>query len=138
MIELLVALVIFSFGMLGIAGLQTRTLSYSQNSLLRSYASNLTDDILDRMRADRANAVASPSLWATTVTDVSSGMPASPTTIYGKEIKEWKQAVEASLPNGRASIAVSTGTVTIIIRWNEREAEGQEAQTSTFQTISQL
>ncbi|MDH5541144.1 MAG: type IV pilus modification protein PilV, partial [Rhizobacter sp.] len=55
MIELLVSILIFAFGMLGLVGLQNRTLGYGQISLYRSQATALTDDILDRMRTDRAN-----------------------------------------------------------------------------------
>ena len=38
MIEVLIALVIFAFGVLGLAGMQARALSYSQGALLRSQA----------------------------------------------------------------------------------------------------
>ena len=50
-------------------GLQTRTMEFSQSSLYRSQATALTDDVLDRMRADYANAV--NGLWDTATTDAS-------------------------------------------------------------------
>ena len=74
MIELLVALVIFAFGMLGLAGLQTRTMEFSQSSLYRSQATALTDDVLDRMRADRANAA--NGLWDTATPTARAPSPA--------------------------------------------------------------
>ena len=99
MVELLVSLLIFSFGMLGLAGLQTRTLSFNQSSLYRSQATALGDDILDRMRADRQNAVANPSLWETALTTNAAGVTG--TELYKTDLKLWKQSVEALLPNGR-------------------------------------
>ena len=128
MIELLVSVLIFAFGMLGLVGLQNKTLGYGQISLLRSQATALSDDILDRMRADRANAKLGN--WNTGLTDASTGISGS--TIAATDLKDWKDQVEKLLPSGQASIAVNAGVVTITIRWDERGA------TTPFQTISGL
>ncbi len=116
MIELLVSLLIFAFGMLGLVGLQNRTLGYGQVSLYRSQATALADDILDRMRVDPVNAKAGN--WATASTELASAVSGS--SVAKTDIKEWKQQVEALLPTGRASIAVNAGEVTIDIQWDER------------------
>src|SRR5438874_11976557 len=67
MIEVLVTILIFAFGMLALSGLQARALVFSQSSLYRSQATALTDDIIDRMRADRGNA--KTNKWDTDLTD---------------------------------------------------------------------
>ena len=85
MIELLVSILIFAFGMLGLVGLQTRTLAYGQTSLYRSQATALTDDILDRMRADRANAKA--NAWDSPTTDLATsitGTSIAKTDLWGR------------------------------------------------------
>jgi type IV pilus assembly protein PilV len=140
MIEVLVALVIFSFAMLGLAGLQTRMLTYSQSSMLRTQAMALTDDVLERMRLDRANAVAGN--WNTdleaSATSVSTG--AAP---YQFDLRDWKTEVEALLPAGRASIlmdAANNNTVLVIIEWND--SRGTDTQNTSgieqFQTRTRL
>ncbi len=132
MIELLVSLLIFAFGMLGLVGMQNKTLAYSQISLYRSQATALSDDILDRMRADRANAKSGD--WTTGLTDAAAGI--SGTAIADTDMKEWKTQVEALLPSGQASVTIGTGlnagVVTISIQWDER------GTTTTFQTMSSL
>lgn len=136
MIELLVAFLIFSFGMLGIAGLQSKTLSYSQSSLLRSQAAALTDDILDRMRVDQANAL--KGSWKTDLGTPSSEIDTPGTGIYTTDLKSWKQEVERLLPDGRAQISVDGGTrfVTITIQWDD--SRGRDASRQEFKTVSRL
>ena len=131
MLELLVSLLIFSFGMLGIAGLQIRSLGMSQSSLYRSQATALTDDILDRMRADRDNALANQ--WTTTLATASSSIATTP--LPKADMKDWKATVEALLPDGKASVTMSSGTVTVILQWDDtRGREGAQSWT----TVSRL
>jgi len=132
MIEVLVTILIFAFGMLALSGLQLRALAFSQSSLYRSQATALTDDIIDRMRADRGNAKASK--WDTSLDDD----PASSFTssaIYDIDRKDWKQMVAQLLPSGRASIDVTADVVTIVIQWDD--SRGREAA-QTLRTVSRL
>jgi type IV pilus assembly protein PilV len=129
MIELLVSLLIFAFGTLGIIGMMTRTLGYSQMSLYRSQAAALTDDILDRMRTDVTNARAGN--WDTALTN--SGSSFGTTSIAQQDLGEWKTQVEALLPSGKASVAVTSGAVTVTIAWQERNATA-----TSFVTTSAL
>jgi type IV pilus assembly protein PilV len=137
MIEFLVALIIFAFGTLGLAGLQTQALAYSQGSLYRSQATTLTDDILDRMRTDRANAKA--GAWDTVLTADYSTFTG--TSIADSDRYEWKQQVKDLLPSGQASIAYDgvTKIVTITIQWDD--SRGNRATTTSnqqFVTKTQL
>jgi type IV pilus assembly protein PilV len=140
MIELLVSLLIFTFGMLGLAGLQTRTLSFNQSSLLRSQATALTDDILDRMRSDRTRALAGS--WDTAMNVNASAMATG--TFPERDVRAWKEQVQSLLPAGQASIvtvlpgagvaADLIGTVTITIQWDDTRRAGNkpgEAYTPT-------
>jgi type IV pilus assembly protein PilV len=53
LLEVLIALVIFSFGLLALAALMAKGLQYNTSALHRSYASTQAYDIADRMRANR-------------------------------------------------------------------------------------
>jgi len=52
LIEALVALIVLSIGLLGIAGMQISGLRANQSAASRTQASYLADDIADRMRAN--------------------------------------------------------------------------------------
>ena len=58
LIEVLVSILVLSFGMLGVASLLAKSLSGSHASTLRTQAIVLADDLADRMRANRVTAVA--------------------------------------------------------------------------------
>ena len=57
MVEALVALVIISVGMLGIAGMYLSSLQAGRSANLRMQALNLTSDLADRIRANRGGLV---------------------------------------------------------------------------------
>jgi type IV pilus assembly protein PilV len=52
-VEAMVALVVMSVGMLGIAGLYVSSLKAGRTAILRTQAVNLASDIADRIRANR-------------------------------------------------------------------------------------
>ena len=64
LLEVLVTLVILSLGILGAAGLQRAALQNGHSALLCTQAALYTYDMADRMRANRAVAVSSPSPYA--------------------------------------------------------------------------
>jgi type IV pilus assembly protein PilV len=142
MIELLVSVLIFAFGMLGVVGMMTKTLGYSQISLYRSQATALADDILDRMRTDPANA--RNGNWSTELDDAASSFTG--TTIAQTELKDWKTGVEGLLPacpsgpSAGASISITGNLVTVTIQWCERlsDTAGAAPTTTSFTTVSSL
>jgi type IV pilus assembly protein PilV len=137
MIEVLVAILIFSFGMLGLAGLQVKTMAYTQSSLMRSQATALADDVLDRMRADRENA---------RKTDTSAGAWNTQKVLHADaittnaDLKDWKLELEALLPEGEASISVAgNGDVKVEIDWTDSRNEKQDDdKKQTFTTVTRL
>lgn len=56
LIEILVTVVVLAIGLLGLAGLQVKTLSFNRDAYLLSQVTNLEYDMLDRMRANRGAA----------------------------------------------------------------------------------
>ena len=122
LIEILVTLVLVSVGLLGVAALQLTSLRSNQESYVRSQASVLSADILDRMRAnpiparqDRYNVD-----W--------NGTGADATTRAGRDLADWQALINRTLPGtdneaaGRVQVVTvgNRSVVTIQIRWNER------------------
>lgn len=119
MVEVLVTLVILSFGLLGVAGLLVSGVSNAASSEAMSKASQLAADMADRIRANPVVAVSATSQYITTYADVP---PTSPTSIAERDKKEWLEALAAQLPQGDGKITntVSAGQrkIEIEVRWS--------------------
>lgn len=129
LLEVLVALVVLSVGLLGLTGLQATSLRNNHSAFLRSQATVAINDIMDRMRANRA--VAKDGLYALPLatTAGSLGTPCvtscTDTQLRTRDQIEWLELV-GRLPNGDGSIAMATingdvdrDLVTVQVRWND-------------------
>lgn len=118
-IEVLVTMVILSFGLLGVAGLLVSGVSNAASSEAMSKASQLAADMADRIRANPVVGVSATSQY---ITAYSESPPASPTSIAERDKKEWLEALAAQLPqgDGRITNSVSAGQrkVEIEVRWS--------------------
>jgi len=117
LIEVLIALLVLSFGMLGMAGLQMWTLKYNQSAMERGMAVVQTHTIADAMRADRAAALRD---------EFDLGIDASApsgNTFPQTSLRTWRQSVRAALgPDATGSVECNVtvgGLCTIRIRWND-------------------
>lgn len=119
LIEVLVTMVILSFGMLGVAGLLVGGVSNAASSEAMAKATQLAGDMADRMRANPVVALSATSEYLTAYSDTPAG---TPTTIAKKDVKAWLTALAAQLPQGDGKItnSVSGGgrTVNIEVRWS--------------------
>lgn len=127
LLEVLIALLVLSVGLLGIAGLQLTSLRSNHSAYLRSQATILAYDILDRMRANRAQAQADNTTaddYNTTIATAEdlpdiSGSP----TQAAKDLNSWGTAVLA-LPGASATVKVNTdNTVSVSISWDDSRAD---------------
>jgi type IV pilus assembly protein PilV len=131
LIEILVAIVVLSVGLLGLAGLQLKGLQVNQGSIYRWQAAMLAEDIADRIRADRAGALANNYV-------VTAGAPAgSATGGTLNAVSDWLTRV-AALPGGTATILAPTGPggnqVTITVAWTDTRAQAGVGLTGTAAT----
>jgi type IV pilus assembly protein PilV len=131
LLEVLVAMVVLSIGLLGLAGLMASSLKNSHSAYQRTQATWLAYDALDRMRANRQVALAQGYNLALGAAPGGSGLAAT-------DLSEWDTALTSSLPEGDGSISVRTDrTVTIIVQWNDtRGTSGGAAQ--QFRVDTQL
>lgn len=135
--EVLIALVVLSVGLLGLASLQTNTLKFNQGAYLRTQATNLAYDMADRMRANRAAAIANAYDgvdYATTLPDCN---PAgvSGANVAERDISAWQIALVCALPLGNGSIDTNGRAVTISVRWDESRGTGALEE---FQMVTSL
>ena len=122
LIEVLIALVILSVGMLGIAGLYVHSMQAGRTSILRHNAVTLAGDIADRIRA---NPRAGPAyaLAGANNNCVAAGIDCTPGEMAANDIFLWDQQAAATMPNGAVNIVFNNGVVPptsqITVTWTE-------------------
>lgn len=155
LIEVLIALVILSVGLLGIAAMVSVSLKSKESSYYRSQATALSYAILDRMRANRAPAstsaydVAIGQTLGNNLTGQSITVPTGDCTdltspcnndqIAALDLTQWKSDLAATLPSGDGSISTVTWNsmtqVTITVQWNDKRAtQSVETGAATYGT----
>jgi type IV pilus assembly protein PilV len=96
-LEILVAILIISFGLLGTAGLQAIGLKASVSANQRTAATLLAYDVADRMRANIVGAYHNYTAGAV-ATCLSAGCSTS--EMAQNDMNEWNLAIAAALPSG--------------------------------------
>jgi type IV pilus assembly protein PilV len=152
LIEVMIALVVISIGLLGLAILQMTSLQQNQSAYYRSQATLLAYDITDRMRAN-IDEVGSGSYFvvsgATTAGCINYSAGAAGCTqvqMASHDIAEWQAALSVELPEGdgrvcRSDLAgdsignpdcegnASNNPIVVYVWWNdEKSASGATTQ----------
>ncbi|MBI1395082.1 MAG: type IV pilus modification protein PilV [Betaproteobacteria bacterium] len=119
MLEALIAILIFSLGILAIIGLQAQSIRNSSEAKYRADASFLASQIIGYMWADRANLaqyVHHPT-----------GAPCAPggATSNNGNVATWLSNVRALLPGAtdnlqQINVDAATGQVTVSVCWESR------------------
>ena len=149
LLEVLIALVILSVGLLGIAALISTALKSNGSAYMRTQATALAYNIIDRMRANLPAAnnlaykVSMPASAATgnipatcTVANCTSAQLA----IY--DIGQWEYDLGTQLPQGRGAVAAATAggivSVKVTVLWNDSRAHDslQKSGAPTATTFS--
>ena len=116
LVEALVALLVISIGLLGIAAMQLTSLRSNHSSSLRSQATLLAYDIVDRMRANQ-NAANNGAY------DIALSATAAGGTVAGDDLVRWKQNLTNTLPAGKGAVARSgAGSATkftVTVQWDD-------------------
>ena len=132
LVEVLVALVVLTIGMLGIAAVYLEGLRSSRMALLRTQAVVLAADMADRIRANRyvisgaqvydpTSTVATARDACDKTTDVTS--TCSPSQMFANDLARWQSSIQNRLPGGAGTVTfalVNTiPTYTVTVTWVE-------------------
>lgn len=117
LVEVLVAIVVLSFGLLGTVGLQAMALQNNREARLQSVAVNRARELAEMMRGNKAVAllsVANPYVGDFTGSPLAPANPssclnpgsscASPLVAAKAELTDWLARVDADLPGARVTI----------------------------------
>ena len=128
LIEVLVAIVIFSLGLLGAALMQLKGSTFTKEATSRTMAVLQARSLADRMQSNPTAlaeyATASSSGGIPTVQACSSGSPCTATQVADNDIAEWLNQIKAAAPQSASGTNFGQvknngdGTYTITVSWN--------------------
>jgi type IV pilus assembly protein PilV len=109
MLEVLISIVVISFGLLGIAGLQAFALKNNQGAGQRMTTTMLANDMVERVWSSNKNdrvLYNAPSLasYQTPVASCLTVAGCSTTDLVNNDLNEWQLRIAASLPSGAGII----------------------------------
>ena len=138
LIEVMVALVVMAFGMLGIASLLLVSARANTSSITKQQALQSAYNVIDKIRANGAAAAAgsynasdipasgSPVIPAAPAVDCSTALCNTAAQIAAYDTWYWMDKDLTRLPDGAGSITTATsaaGTVvTVTVQWNDAPA----------------
>jgi type IV pilus assembly protein PilV len=131
LVEVMIALVVFSVGLLGIAGLQITSLKANHGSATRTQAVYLAYDIIDRMRANPTAAI------DTKAYNIAIDATPAGGTVAGDDLVAWRNNIKNALPAGSVSPSGSvefdaaTNLFTVKIVWDDVHANLTRTTTTT-------
>ncbi|MGE0310382.1 MAG: type IV pilus modification protein PilV [Lautropia sp.] len=124
LLEVLVAIVIVSIGMLGVAAMQLSTLKTADGSKYRSVALNLAADMADRMRANLTGSLGATSVGNgynrpraaygdpsyTTPNAACRSLGCQPDEMAVDDLSTWQARISENLPGGIGIVCIDSGT----------------------------
>lgn len=129
MIEVLVAVLVLSFGLLGLAMLQVESMKHNTDAYLRTQATLLAYDIIDRMRANveaaNSGGYVADEKPSTIETCGNTGGCANGAALADYDLGVWYLKLEELLPapSVPSEIQSNNNVHTIIVRWAERDIQ---------------
>ncbi|MCQ4262306.1 type IV pilus modification protein PilV [Stutzerimonas stutzeri] len=135
LIEVLVAMLILSVGLLGLASMQMTALQSNQSAYYRSQATVLAYDIIDRMRANRADAL--NGVYDIAIQNQACEPDLEPSgTLAKRDVAEWLNSLSCLLSaDARGSVVRDGRLFTISIEWNDNRGRIDEAKDNDRETF---
>jgi type IV pilus assembly protein PilV len=143
MIEVMVAVLLLSIGLIGYSTLQVRAVKATQSSLQRTAASVLASNIIESMRINKSIAVNPP--YPYNIANICSP-PAPDGTLAQSDLNAWFLSLQNALGNAESTCADITcanvssgapGTCTVNIFWDDSRALGGQSK-QTIQLVGRL
>lgn len=114
MLEVLLAIVIISFGLLGLAGLQATSIRNNHSAYLRSLVTQQAYDMADRIRANQAGAKAGnyDSISGIPAADACIGSISAPgcsaAQLASQDARQWNSSNATLFPSGQGIVCRDT------------------------------
>lgn len=147
LIEAMVSIVVVALGILGILGVQLRTLADTQTAVRRAQAIRLIEDLSERTKVN-PNALGNISSYV-----IGTGTAPTPPNcktvacsaqdLALADIREWKKNLQALLPSSDAvvfqvddeTVANNHRQLGVLISWRENEREDAGADNDAYKAV---
>jgi type IV pilus assembly protein PilV len=157
LVEVMVALIVMSVGLLGIAKMQALALSSTTSARIRSIAALEASSLASTMSADRtywANVTADPAVTLSTAGAVTASdatlqpnatCPCTPPQLAFNDLSDWAADLNLQLPNVHGSVNCTPLTppptpapvsCTISLNWTEQQVVSNAQQTTVPTAIT--
>ena len=152
LMEVMVALAVITIGLLGIAGMQLFSLKTNHDAYLRTQAGFIAYSLIDKMRANRDEALAGsynididdgPSIGTNcySANCGSSSLAQFDLNLWKCELGKFSDdaicstalSVTPILPNGDGSVALSGNEITVTVQW--QDSLNRDATTTTPRSL---
>ncbi|MCC5072314.1 MULTISPECIES: type IV pilus modification protein PilV [Xanthomonas] len=135
LIEVLIAILVLAFGLLGFALLQTMNVRFVQSANYRTQATNLAYDLIDQMRSNRylvTQYTAATFAAGSVTTSGACGYPTGQTVAVAQNIARWKcQVTKALGDKAAATVTYANGVATVSISWGDQRWDKDNPDTLT-------
>ena len=132
LLEVMVALIVLSIGVLGVAKLVLSAVKANDSAFVRGQAMSLTYAILDSMRANRQTAINGGYATDFGVAAPNPGpcegvTTCAAATLAQYDLYRWKQRLLTAVPSGDGKVVTATANgmvlATITVRWDDSVAQ---------------
>lgn len=145
MLEILIAITIAAFGLLGMAGLQAASLRYQKTAQFRSIANIAVSDMVERIHTNISGARSGE--YGTSSGESQTGVLSSCNGVDACTVQElatfdvanWQQDLSRNLPDGRGAISgdVQNG-MTIEVCYKDLGLEGNASDKNGIRCLSTI
>lgn len=122
LIEVLVAVLIVSVGVLGVAGLQLISLQNNTSAMFRTQAFQAAYEIIDRARANPGQDYSIALADAAPAANDCTAADCTPAQMRDFDLNTWLTDLSTpgtGLPNGDGAYAVAGGVTTVTVQWQD-------------------
>ena len=148
LLEALIALLILAIGLLGIAGMQAMSLKNNNSAIMRTQATILAHDIIDRARTNKDSSYLIGIGVQPPYQNCLSGNNCSPSQMADFDLANWKCAlgsfddssicnilgITGVLAEGDGAITLVNSTYTVSISW----IDGSSGESKTFTMSAEI
>lgn len=148
LLEVMIAMVIFSIGLLGLAGIQAVSIQNNNSAYTRTVSMQLAYNMADVLRASTDNEGSINSVFDSVTTAIPGSAPTScvqknaagapdctETALANFELYHWKKRIEQELASGLGSISKTGDVYTITIMWDDEHTGATGTACGTDNTV---
>ena len=127
LIEIMIALLVLSIGLLGLATMQTASVKFTTSAYQRTQATVLAYGLVDRMRGNRLAALNNDYNVAFEDPVPACGAYDGTGDLRDQDLAAWRNEMACRLPQSTGSVTRLNDEFTITVIWDDSQGQGAAA-----------